>query len=162
MFRTTGSAFTLVEVLIVVVILGVLAAIVVPQFTRATEDAQAGNLSAQLETLNNQLELYRAQHHSQAPIDLVAGGAVSISTQNFGPWTTMITEGYLRSAPRNPACPKTGVGPTLGDNQYAVVPGNPVNNTGWNFRDTDGDIILDTIEAAYYDELANAVTPNVP
>ena len=49
------NAFTLVEILIVVVILGILAAIVVPQFTNATQDAQAGNIQTQLDTLNNQI-----------------------------------------------------------------------------------------------------------
>ena len=39
-----AKGFTLVEILIVVVILGILAAIVVPQFTNATQDAQGGNL----------------------------------------------------------------------------------------------------------------------
>ena len=37
------KAFTLVEILIVVVILGILAAIVIPQFTSASEDAQVSS-----------------------------------------------------------------------------------------------------------------------
>ena len=48
MVRNIRSGFTLVEILIVVVILGILAAIVIPQFTNATQDAQGGNLKAQL------------------------------------------------------------------------------------------------------------------
>ncbi len=37
--RTRKSGFTLVEILIVVIILGILAAIVIPQFTNASQDA---------------------------------------------------------------------------------------------------------------------------
>ena len=59
--RTQG--FTLVEILIVVVILGILAAIVIPQFTSASEEAKAGSLATQLQAIRSQLELYRAQHH---------------------------------------------------------------------------------------------------
>ena len=46
-------AFTLVEILIVVVILGILAAIVVPQFTNASTEAQAGNCATQLQTIRS-------------------------------------------------------------------------------------------------------------
>jgi general secretion pathway protein G len=82
------KAFTLVEILIVVVILGILAAIVVPQFTNATQDAQAGNIKAQLDTLNNQIELFRAR----------TNGAPDLATD----WDQMIDGGYIKAAPRNP------------------------------------------------------------
>lgn len=146
------KAFTLVEILIVVVILGILAAIVVPQFTNATQDAQAGNIMTQLDTLNNQLELYRARNNGQNPADLQAGGAGN------APWMSLINGGYLKTAPRNPACPATG-------DQSGVAIGGPVANTGWNFADLlppgapDG--TPDTIEAAYFDE-ANSVVTTTP
>lgn len=98
--QTVRKGFTLVEILIVVVILGILAAIVVPQFTNATQDAQAGNLKAQLDTLNNQIELYRARNN-QYPADLIAGGA------GDAPWATLIAGGYIKAAPKNPAVPAT-------------------------------------------------------
>ena len=40
MRNRVSKAFTLVEILIVVVILGILAAIVIPQFTNASQEAQ--------------------------------------------------------------------------------------------------------------------------
>jgi prepilin-type N-terminal cleavage/methylation domain-containing protein len=54
--RTTKSrkGFTLVEILIVVIILGILAAIVIPQFTNASEDARKSNMRSQLQTLRSQ------------------------------------------------------------------------------------------------------------
>lgn len=63
--RMTG--FTLVEILIVVVILGILAAIVIPQFTNASESAKAGSLVTQLQSLRSQLELYQVQHNGVYP-----------------------------------------------------------------------------------------------
>lgn len=148
--RAARKAFTLVEILIVVVILGILAAIVVPQFTNATQDAQAGNLQAQLDTLNNQLELYKARNNGQNPPNFEAGGA--------GPaiWDEFINGGYLKAAPRNPACPAA-----TGD-QYGVTIGAPAANIGWNFADrlplAAPDGIPDTIEACYFDEANGKVT----
>ena len=56
------SGFTLVEILIVVVILGILAAIVIPQFTDASTEARTSSLCSDLQTLRSQIELYKIQH----------------------------------------------------------------------------------------------------
>ncbi len=147
------KAFTLVEILIVVVILGILAAIVVPQFTSATQDAQAGNILAQLDTLNNQYELYKARHNNQDP----ASFAASAGTVNA--WDDMLLDSnnysYLKAPPRNPACPSTG-------DQFALVLGAAAANMGWNFDDLlpigapDG--INDSIQACYFNEGTGKVT----
>src|SRR3990170_4630767 len=63
------KGFTLVEILIVVIILGILAAIVIPQFTNASEDARESALVSQLQTLRSQLELYKLQHRDNYPTD---------------------------------------------------------------------------------------------
>ncbi len=59
--------FTLVEILIVVVILGILAAIVIPQFTDASTQAKESSLVSDLQTLRSQIELYKAQHNDTPP-----------------------------------------------------------------------------------------------
>ena len=56
--------FTLVEILIVVVILGILAAIVIPQFTNASQDAQVSAVKSQLQTVRSQIELFRVKNGS--------------------------------------------------------------------------------------------------
>ncbi|MFZ2149250.1 MAG: prepilin-type N-terminal cleavage/methylation domain-containing protein, partial [Sedimentisphaerales bacterium] len=61
------SGFTLVEILIVVVILGILAAIVIPQFTEASTEAKLSSLCADLQTLRSQIELYKIQHNDNPP-----------------------------------------------------------------------------------------------
>jgi general secretion pathway protein G len=61
--------FTLVEILIVVIILGILAAIVIPQFTNASEDARKSSLVSQLQTLRSQVELYKLEHREAYPTD---------------------------------------------------------------------------------------------
>ncbi len=61
------SGFTLVEILIVVVILGILAAIVIPQFTDASTEAKTSSLCSDLQTMRSQIELYKIQHNDALP-----------------------------------------------------------------------------------------------
>ncbi len=62
-----AKGFTLVEILIVVVILGILAAIVIPQFTEASTEAKESRLCTDLQTMRSQIELYKAQHNDLLP-----------------------------------------------------------------------------------------------
>ena len=86
--------FTLVEILIVVVILGILAAIVVPQFTQASTEAKLNSLCSNLQSLRSQIELYKVQHNDVAPgndID-ASTGAVTANVANFAPQMVFCTD----------------------------------------------------------------------
>ena len=61
------EGFTLVELLIVVIILSVLAAVAVPQFGSSTEDAKISTLESTLSTMRNGMELYYHNHNSVYP-----------------------------------------------------------------------------------------------
>jgi general secretion pathway protein G len=74
-YRNRQSGFTLVEILIVVIILGILAAIVIPQFTNASQDARKNSLTSQLQTIRSQLELYKLQHKDQLPLTFQTDGS---------------------------------------------------------------------------------------
>lgn len=97
------KGFTLVEILIVVVILGILAAIVIPQFSQASTEARINSLASNLQTVRSQLSLYRIQHNDQWPTsDAIVAQMTGRTLQNgtadaagaFGP--------YLQSIPSNP------------------------------------------------------------
>lgn len=97
-----NSGFTLVEILIVVVILGILAAIVIPQFTNASSEAIKGSIVSQLRTINSQVELYRVRNNGTFPDQdpdspMLAGTA---EADNFG-WGILVSESYLKEAPVN-------------------------------------------------------------
>jgi type II secretion system protein G len=63
----TIHGFTLVEVLIVVSILGIMAAIVVPQYNSSTAEAQLAALRSNLHAVRKQLELYKVHHNDLWP-----------------------------------------------------------------------------------------------
>ena len=56
--------FTLVELLIVVIIIGILAAVAIPQFGQSSDDARLSALDSNLATVRNAIELYYHQHSS--------------------------------------------------------------------------------------------------
>jgi len=58
--------FTLVEVLIVITILGILATIVIPQFSTASETTRENTLKDEMRYLRTQLAVYKAQHEDRA------------------------------------------------------------------------------------------------
>lgn len=101
------KAFTLVEILIVVVILGILAAIVIPQFTSATQDAQAGNLNAQLQSLQSQIELYKARNNNVGPFDIDEDWLHLRGDLNNDNVVDAGLEAYIKKNPINPAVPST-------------------------------------------------------
>lgn len=92
--------FTLIEILIVVVILGILAAIVIPQFSSASNEAAVSSVRSQLQTLRSQVELYRVQNNGYP-----ADGAVfaNATAEQQGGFVDLVADGYLQRLPEVPA-----------------------------------------------------------
>jgi prepilin-type N-terminal cleavage/methylation domain-containing protein len=74
LIRRIQAGFTLVELLIVVIILAILAAIIVPQFSSATIDAQEAALDANLNRMRSVIELFQAQHNGMYPGAVASSG----------------------------------------------------------------------------------------
>ena len=62
--------FSLVEVLVVVSLIGILAAIVVPKFQSNTSEARVACLHSNLHAVRKQIELYKIQHNGTLPADV--------------------------------------------------------------------------------------------
>lgn len=60
---------TLIELMIVVTILGILAAIVIPTFSNANETAKGSALASQLNTVKKSLVMYNTDHNGSYPTD---------------------------------------------------------------------------------------------
>ena len=127
--RKSRRGFTLVEILIVVIILGILAAIVIPQFTNASNDARNNSVASTLQTLRSQIELFKIQHNDTPPaaanlVALLTGKSSTTETSTntatgtaFGP--------YVQTFPTNPVVGSSAVvnTPTLGSGWYYQVNG---------------------------------------
>ncbi len=127
--RGAKRAFTLVEILIVVVILGILAAIVIPQFTNASQEATVASVDSMLQTIRSQIELYRVKNNGILP-DLSAD------------WDDLVVNDYLQSDPVNPIVGSSDVGDMGGAWHWDAATGdiwarNPAN------IDFDGDGVGD-------------------
>ena len=106
--KLVNKGFTLVEILIVVVILGILAAIVIPQFTSASESAKGSAVISQLQTIRSQLELAQIQHAGTYP-DLVAKQWVPLTSETEPDMGYSVGDSsgnemgpYMQQAPTNP------------------------------------------------------------
>lgn len=136
--RTNRTGFTLVEILIVVIILGILAAIVIPQFTNASQNARESSLQSTLQTLRSQIQLYKLQHGDQLP-DLAGSNTGSqASATAWTEFTSTTTYG-------NPA-------QTFGPYMQAI-PTNSINgnSTVVNVTGEDGTIVAGSACGFAYD-----------
>lgn len=111
------TAFTLVEVLLVVAILGILAALVLPTFQDHIARAKESAAKDSLRTVRSQIELYKMQHMAAppgyvngagAPVEMVGLQLTGTTTQTGQaspskvPVDPFLYGPYLKKLPANP------------------------------------------------------------
>ncbi len=168
MRNSVRKAFTLVEILIVVVILGILAAIVIPQFTNASEEAQVGNVQTQLQTTRSQIELFRVRNNGQSPVidgandasfaDLLCGvgnthGLPDGNSIQVAAGAGATQEPYMRTAPVNPRNGLNSVTIDATPIATAAAADAVSAGTGWYYDPASG-----TFAAAGFDEVPGSAT----
>lgn len=82
--QNNKKGFTLIELLIVVVIIGILAAIAIPKFSQTREKAYVAAMKSDLKNLASQQEIYYADHYvystSSANVGFSPSEGVTLST----------------------------------------------------------------------------------
>ncbi|MFC1633892.1 competence type IV pilus major pilin ComGC [Planctomycetota bacterium] len=149
------SGFTLVEILIVVVILGILAAIVIPQFTEASTEAKTSSLCTDLQTVRAQIELYKIQHLDQLPGTGGPDFETAMTTYTLQDGSSAATQApgdgvygpYLGKIPSNPFIAIAADANDVTEQATGSAPGD--DSSGWFFNTTTGKFQANDDEAGH-------------
>jgi len=123
--------FTLVEILIVVVILGILAAIVVPKFVGAFTTSQENSIRMNLYRIRSQISLYRQQHLS-FPTFLNFVNQMTLASDINGNTAAVGTPGF-------PVGPYVFRIPVNANTSSSIVGNGAVGTSDWFYDENTGD-----------------------
>lgn len=96
-----ASGFTLIEIMVVVVILGILAAVVVPRIMDRPDDARIAKTKQDIRALQSALELYRLDNY-QYPSTQQGLEALVREPSGDPPARNWKPGGYINSLPTDP------------------------------------------------------------
>ena len=161
--------FTIVELLIVLIVLAILAAIIVPQFSAATDDAKLASLDATLANMRAAVDLYQQQHGfypsavaasgASCPRAGAAGTGAADSVQAFVEQMAMYTDTAGRACATSdgtfkygPYLKNTGLprNPFTASNALLISTAGALDMTasssggGWKFDNKTGQFIADS------------------
>jgi len=129
------TGLTLVEVLIVVLIMAILAVIVVPGFSDASQEARNSALAKDLQTLRRQIGLFKNQHAGLFP----GQGGLDIAEQLTG--KTDVQGSVTADGAYGPYLLIFPTNPFTETNTIEVGTGEPGGgNFGWYYNPSTGDI----------------------
>ena len=145
------KSFTLVEILIVVAVLGILAAIALPTFRGHITEAKEAAAKDNLRILRNAIELYAAQHNGIAPGYPYDDTSSPVNLNAF--IYAMCYQNYLNALPENPF---NNITFSLMIANNEPFPAEPTGEYGWVYQPQTKTIKLDwpgtdTKGIRYYD-----------
>lgn len=140
---TNAPGFSLVELLIVVSVLGILAALVVPKFTDASVKARSAATKDTLSSTRTALQRYKLEHNDTYPdIDDLWGALTGKTDKDGTPNAAGDFGPYLKSDPINPYTSSStvqafGAGTVTDGWEYDVTETPPLIAVG--FDETTGE-----------------------
>ena len=160
------SGFSLVELVIVIVILGIIAAVAIPRITSGSRNAGESALRANVQTLRNAIDWYYAEHGNTFPA--AKGDGDGNNADSEGAFVSQLTkyskaDGTISATPDaafpfgpyiRGNLPKLTVGTNIGKNtvemknQAADLAVNVAGGTGWIYNVATGQIMPNADDAA--------------
>ena len=126
--KTKRSAFSLIELVVVVLIIGILAAVAAPRMFNTAGDARDGATKTSLGVIRDSIELYRSQNGSYPPTATIATALRPFMNGQFPKVQTTLV-------------------PTSNQNNTVVAnTGDPISapsgTAGWAYNDTTGEFVI--------------------
>lgn len=132
-------AFTLIELMIVVSILGIMAAIVLPELQGHTQLAKEATSKDSLRLFRTTIERYATDHNGVAP-GYNNDNPDSVPTLFFFNQQLVANKTYLNNLPENPFNNKTTI---LIVNNANSIPESPTGIYGWIYKPATKSVKLD-------------------
>ena len=134
------SGFTLVELMIVIAILGLLAAVAIPQFTSQKKEGQTAAMVSSLSVLRTAIDSYWSQHDDfPGPSFVKLSGQLLKNTNKKGAVGEGAIFGYGPYL-RNGKLPTNPLSKTSTVKMVAVMPVAPAGNQAWIYNYVTGEI----------------------
>jgi general secretion pathway protein G len=133
------NAFTLIEVLIVVIIMSILAATIIPQFSSSTTDARKSSVNFNAQAIRSQIEAYRHQHTGIVPAFATFSDQMTKPTDATGKTagTNLIYGPYIQG--QLPVNPFTSTNTLVKVATPGAVPAGVVaGSAGWQYDESNG------------------------
>lgn len=131
--QKTTTGFTLVEVLIVVIILGILAMIVVPRYLSAATTSRESAIKMNLFRMRTQIEVYY-QQHGDHPVLATFTDQMTMASNLAGATAAPGTAGY----PFGPYIQKV---PPNNNTSTATIGNGAAGTSAWYYDETTGEFL---------------------
>ncbi len=135
--------FILIELVIVVVIIGVIAAIAIPRLSRGTDGATESSLIADLAVMRKAIDFYVTEHTGTLPTLASFEAQMLAYTDALGNANTT-RGGAFTYGPYLRALPPLPLGLKKGENGVKGPPANGTGPYGWVYNQAAGTIVANT------------------
>jgi len=169
--RRETAGFTLIELLLVVIVIGIVAVVAIPQFTDSARDARESTVRANLAAMRNAVELYYHQHSNNYPGEIDHTDGSGAPTDRYNSFLAQMTQysdatgetsatldrtnypygPYLKSGiPPNPLGEADASGTVITDSVNVTASTGVISadgasaTTGWSFNASTGELIANS------------------